>query len=62
MKQGTTIKIEKTTLQSLKSLKKYPRETHNDILIRLIKEELNPDPQKSGDALLSKKEDLVWVD
>ena len=55
MKTRTTIQIEKTTLESLKNLKKYPRETHNDILIRLIKEELNPESKNSGDALLSNK-------
>jgi len=40
MKKRTTLQVEKTTLEKLKKIKKYPRETNNDVLIRLIKKEL----------------------
>lgn len=32
----TTIKLSKETLQDLVALKKHPRETHEDVLKRLI--------------------------
>lgn len=35
----------------LQNLKKYPRETNEDVLIKLIKEELNTDDSKSVDVL-----------
>jgi predicted CopG family antitoxin len=40
MKNKTTIQIEKNTLSKLKEIKKYPRETHEEVLLRLIKQEI----------------------
>ncbi len=35
----TTIQLKKSVVQALKSIKKYPRETYNETILRLIKEE-----------------------
>jgi len=36
----TTIRVSEGTINKLKECKKYPRETNEETLIRLIKEEL----------------------
>jgi len=36
----TMIKLRESTRSKLKKLKKYPRETHEDVLLRLIKKEV----------------------
>ena len=33
----TTIQIEKSVLNSLKSIKEYPRQTYNDLLVNMIR-------------------------
>lgn len=38
MKKRTTLQVEKEMLEELRKCKKYPRETYNDALKRLIKE------------------------
>ena len=43
LKDYTSIGISKETKKKLQNLKEYPRETDNDILIKLIKGELNTD-------------------
>lgn len=37
----TTIRISKETKEKLKNLKKYPRETDEETLLRIIKKHLN---------------------
>lgn len=39
----TTFKVRKKIMNKFKKLKKYPRETHEDVLIRLIKKEVGGD-------------------
>lgn len=34
----TTIQLKKSVVQALKNVKRYPRETYNEIILRLIKE------------------------
>ena len=34
----TTIQLKKSVVQALKAVKRYPRETYNEIIIRLITE------------------------
>ncbi len=36
MRDVTTIQLERSVVQALKELKKYPRETYNDLIQRLI--------------------------
>lgn len=36
----TTIKLKRSTRKKMQSLKKYPRETNEEILLRLIKKEI----------------------
>lgn len=35
----TTIQLKKSVVKALKEIKKYPRETYNETILRLIKEE-----------------------
>jgi hypothetical protein len=62
MKERTTLQVERKTLKKLVKLKKYPRETNNEVLIRLIKKEINSvksepvkkeelNPSQEGDVL-----------
>jgi len=39
----TTIKVKKSIRDKLKNLKEYPRETNNEVLLRLIKKHLSED-------------------
>lgn len=41
MKNRTTLQVEREVLGQLKGIKKYPRETNNDVLKRLIKREMD---------------------
>jgi hypothetical protein len=36
-KKSTTVKLRKSTVKELKSIRKYPRETYNGIIFDLIK-------------------------
>lgn len=40
MKNRTTLQVERDILNQLKGIKKYPRETNNDVLKRLIRKEM----------------------
>lgn len=40
MEKRTTLQVERDTLSLLKGVKKYPRETNNEVLKRLIKKEM----------------------
>jgi hypothetical protein len=37
MKEATTIQLKKSVVKELKSIRKYPRETYNEIICDLIK-------------------------
>jgi hypothetical protein len=37
MKDATTIQLKKSVVKELKNIRKYPRETYNEIIIDLIK-------------------------
>lgn len=54
--QNTTIQIASETKKGLDSLKKYRRETYNDILVRLI-EEARKTMQEPKETKKSKKAD-----
>ena len=50
LKNYTSIGISKETKKKLQNLKQYPRETDEEVLIKLIKGELNTGDSKSVDA------------
>lgn len=54
-KKFTSIAISKMTRKMLKNLKKYPRETDEDTLVRLIKKEIEDNSVKPDQL---KKEEL----
>mgnify|MGYP001562527914 CR=1 FL=1 len=56
MEKRTTIQIENKTLKKFLKLKKYPRETNNEVLMRLIKQEIENNAVNSSQ--LKTKEEL----
>ena len=54
MDKRTTMQIENKTLKKFLKLKKYPRETNNDVLMRLIKKEIEDNAVSDQDK--TKKE------
>lgn len=46
----TSIRVTENTKKKLKNLKQYPRETDEDVLIKLIKGELNTGDSKPVDT------------
>jgi hypothetical protein len=50
LKDYTSIGVSKEVKKKLQNLKQYPRETDNDVLIKLIKGEINADDSKSADS------------
>lgn len=47
----TSIGLKKTTKESLHKLKKYPRETDDETLIRIIKKEVAKNVTKNKDVM-----------
>ncbi len=74
MKDATTIQLKKSVVKELKTIKKYPRETYNEIITDLIKkakenkrrrqydEFLHKIQQKKMKELWDNKEDEAWED
>lgn len=70
----TTIQIEKPLVSALQEIKEYPRQTYNELIIRLIKvfksvkklnqydEFLHKIQQAKMKELWENKEDEVWED
>jgi predicted CopG family antitoxin len=68
----TTIQIDKSVLRSLKSTKEYPRETYNDLIVRMIEtyksvksrnqydEFLHKIQQQKMQELWDNEEDEAW--
>jgi hypothetical protein len=73
MKEATTIQLKKSVVKELKSIRKYPRETYNEIISDLIKV-AKDSKKRQYDAFLHKiqqakmkelwdnKEDEAWED
>jgi len=49
MADASTIYIEKGVKEQLKALKQYPKESYNDIIIRLLSCAIDPDPLSPGE-------------
>lgn len=72
MSEYTTIQLDKTIVEELKSIKQYPRETYREIImnmIKYIKETKNPNQydeflhkiqQRKMKELWDNKEDEAW--
>lgn len=54
MKDATTIQLKKSVVKELKNIKKYPRETYNEIIIDLIKMAKESKKRKQYDEFLHK--------
>jgi len=74
MKDGTTIQLKKSVVKELKSIRKYPRETYNEIISDLIKIAKVPKKRRQYDEFIHKiqqakmkelwdnEEDEAWED
>ncbi|MGA2386242.1 MAG: hypothetical protein ABSG33_06895 [Candidatus Bathyarchaeia archaeon] len=52
MKDATTIQLKKSVVRELKSIKKYPRETYNEIISDLIKTSKDSKKRRQYDEFL----------
>jgi hypothetical protein len=74
MKEATTIQLEKSVVKELKSIRKYPRETYNEIISNLIKISKDSKKRRQYDEFIHKiqqakmkelwgnEEDEAWED
>ena len=74
MKDATTIQLKKSVVRELQSIKKYPRETYNEIISDLIKAAKDSKKRKQYDEFLHRiqqakmkelwdnEEDEAWED
>ena len=54
MKDATTIQLKKSVVKELKTIRKYPRETYNEIISDLIKIAKEPHNRSQYDEFLHK--------
>jgi len=54
MKEVTTVQLKKTVVRELKSIKKYPRETYDEIISDLIKKAKSSKKRTQYDEFLHK--------
>ena len=54
MKEATTIQLKKSVVKELKSIRKYPRETYNEIISDLIKISKDPKKRRQYDEFIHK--------
>jgi hypothetical protein len=74
MKEATTIQLKKSVVKELKSIRKYPRETYNEIISNLIKISKDSKKRRQYDEFIHKiqqakmkelwdnQEDEAWED
>ena len=74
MKEATTIQVKKSVVKELKSIRKYPRETYNEIISDLIKIAKDSKKRRQYDEFIHKiqqakmkelwdnEEDEAWKD
>lgn len=74
MKEATTIQVKKSVVKELKSIRKYPRETYNEIISDLIKIAKDSKKRRQYDEFIHKiqqakmkelwdnEEDEAWED
>lgn len=74
MKEATTIQLKKSVVKELKSIRKYPRETYNEIISNLIKISKDSKKRRQYDEFIHKiqqakmkelwdnEEDEAWED
>ena len=74
MKDATTIQLKKSVVKELKSIRKYPRETYNEIISNLIKISKDSKKRRQYDEFIHKiqqakmkelwgnEEDEAWED
>ena len=74
MKEDTTIQLKKSVVKELKSIRKYPRETYNEIISNLIKISKDSKKRRQYDEFIHKiqqakmkelwgnEEDEAWED
>lgn len=54
MKEVTTIQLKKSVVKELKSIRKYPRETYNEIISNLIKLSKDSKERRQYDEFIHK--------
>ena len=54
MKGATTIQLKKSVVEDLKSIRKYPRETYNEIISDLIKSAKDSKKRRQYDEFIHK--------